>query len=189
MDIKNFFSTEIQEVMELFKKKAPILEKLSKEREYTEKWYFSDKGKAYYDSIDVKEEKAEFFYIYLQRVAISPECYEALSKLACVMVTISEAHLDFSSYPEILDGSQNPLIAYVKNNAIKKDTSETEGALCIAILEALKGFSFENGKEYRSLTPYSEENSDMYMIERDIIALFSLKDKGKTSFAPFVYRP
>lgn len=90
----------------------------------TAQWFMSGEGRAAYTAANTLLKKTEYFFDYLQTVAKSKENRSFLYKLAFVMAdAMDKSSLEFAGYPNILDASKNPLVAYVASEII---TDESE---------------------------------------------------------------
>ena len=80
-------------------------------------WFTSPEGITAYASLPSLMDKTLFFYAYLQKkLHKSYETDNACFKFALFLAdAVANSSLSFSSYPEILDASNNPYLAYMVN--------------------------------------------------------------------------
>lgn len=158
-------------------------------------WFMSGKGRVAYNNANTLLKKTEYFFDYLQTVAKSKENLSFLYKLAFVMAdTMDKSLLEFAGYPNILDASKNPLVAFVAAEPIPGD-DKYRNIYIARLLCALhkekhpNDYYYSSRKPYERLTPRNADGSfsDMYKIERDIIWTFNAGNTDKFSAGPFSY--
>lgn len=161
----------------------------------TAQWFMSGEGRAAYTAANTLLKKTEYFFDYLQTVAKSKGNRSFLYKLAFVMAdAMDKSSLEFAGYPNILDASKNPLVAYVASEIIT-DESEYRNIYIARLLCALhkekhpKDYLFPDRKPIEKLAQRNADGSfsDMYKIERDIIWVFNADNTNRFSVGPFAY--
>lgn len=215
--VKEFAIEYPKSIVQLLKEPKKIEDRFIKAYP-DEDWYFSQEGTDAYKNLSSLGQKIHFFFEYLWTVAKSPDCQEYLYRIAFVMAnSMVDSSLEFGGYPNILDEDKNPLVHYIKNEKLVYDKNKYWGTYCGTFLCVLHNGTDEQVARYvykdrpfERLT-YCKDNesfTDMYKIERDIIAAFSLgnntlidkhdeddeedednkeKVKEKLSFVPYLY--
>lgn len=174
-------------------KQASFIQEMQKKQDPS--WYLGPDGKKAYEEADTLKKKVLYFYDYLLSVAKSKENNEALYKIAFVMAdAMDRSALEFAGYPNILHADKNPLVAYVKNNAIligEKYGIIYAGRLLCALHhgEDADDYCYPSRRPFQKLTYCTETDSysDMYKIERDIIWAFCTETQDKSLIGPFSY--
>ena len=154
-----------------------------------EKWYFTKEAEEYYQSLVTPAHRVKFFYRYLRTAvvldeSIAPRAYsETLYKIAVIMArSMVEANLSFGGYPNVIDENKNPLIKFVKTKSTAKKIFEynSYGNKLIKVLN--------ESCSKNSVPESSYALTDIYKIEKDIVALFCIDGKTSNSFGPYVYK-
>lgn len=184
-----FFVSPVK-LINLLKKKDEI----NKSQPKPEAWYTSEEGKQAYAEAKSTTQKSRFFFDYLCAIPVGkgkatrPLTYKLAFIIADSMVG---SKLEFGGYPNVLDASKNPLVAYYKQGF-----SMNEGnALAADLLCALHGqtdpkdYLRPERKPYLHLTQRNADGtcSDLYKIERDIIWAFCTKTDDALKTGPFNY--
>ena len=156
-------------------------------------WYMSEEGKAAYQKATTTTAKMRFFQSYLNEIkAVGTE--RTITALTAYVITccVDGTALPFSSFPDILDPTKNPLVKIIK----EKGFSYNKRAECgVEMLNALLGGKRSEVSEwyYPQNRPYerlevcsnNQRPSDMYKLQRCIIGAFNCLE-GQT-MSPYLY--
>ena len=160
----------------LFVNRNKIADKLS--MQYDSSWYFSARGKAAYQKAKTVAEKTRYFYHYLLTVVHKiPQddkyrsTFEYYQKLAFVMAHSMDASSVYGGYPNILKPEINPLVRYVQENP----QTSVYGASALDLIKLFHENESPKSElphplDYLTLPEKDGSYSDLYKIERDIIA-------------------
>lgn len=145
-------------------------------------WYFSEDGKAEYNEKETVADKCVFFYDYLCAAANGD--VRLLSKndlffrTAYIMAhSMVGSSLAFGGYPNVIDPEINPIVKKVISDKGYSGNDVPD------MLSALHGtdvqkYSAPRAHEALSFCKAGEPLTDLYKVERDIIAVFSQSTVG-----------
>ena len=178
-------------LIELLKNCDSISREIKAQNEGT-KWYFSKEGRDRYELVECPSQKTEYFYDYMltyqnpdtRRWEKTPGREVVAAKIAYIMANSMDcSSLEFAGYPNILDPKKNPLVDYF----IHKDFRYINLNICgVELLEALHrkisgNYCLDWQNPYKSISFCDADGSvsDIYKIERDIIAAFCIDPSVK----------
>lgn len=189
--VKSFLFDRPMSLINLLKNKKRITAELQLQSNPLD-WYFSKEAIDRFNSLDTPADKIKFLFNYLFNIVDKRTKqgyrvhYVGVYKLSLIMVrSMVDSNLKFGGYPNVLDESKNPLIKFIKTTPIPDDFKNFP-TFGVKMLKALH----QNKKScIDELTTYTEECTQMYKIERDIISMFSISytDDSTIRFAPYSY--
>ena len=101
-------------------------------------WFLSEQGKKAFDNCKNLEERSVFIYSYLKKIAANSLNKDSfLFRIAFLLAnSVHSSKAEYANYPELLDESKNPFVAYVKN-AKKVYSIQIDYCILLSILHKL----------------------------------------------------
>lgn len=165
-------------LIDLYKNRHKIAEELSGEHPIG--WYLSRSGEQAYRNAKTFAQKVNYFYEYLRSLANTSVGMERIYKVAFIMAAVVDGStLPYATYPDILNQDKNPLVRHTVDERHVTDEKDYGIGLLAKVFGLKHGYALEDEKDnpYELLTFVGEDGkvSDVYRLERCIIAAFGLK--------------